>query len=52
MVEEIDLLKRRNNEFEIKITHEWQNKLSKITQENDELKRRLMEFGDVNRKIS
>jgi predicted nucleic acid-binding Zn-ribbon protein len=59
MQQEIDSLNRKNNEYEFKITQEWQMKVSsfeqKITyyaQENEDLRKRLQEFGEANRKVS
>ena len=59
MQQEIDSLNRKNNEYEFKITQEWQMKVSsfeqKITyyaQENEDLRKRLQELGETNRKVS
>ena len=59
MQQEIDSLNRKNNEYEFKITQEWQMKVSsfeqKITyyaQENEDLRKRLQELGEANRKVS
>ena len=52
LTQEIDVLKRRNNEYEITITQQWETKWTRITQENEELRRRLNELGEVNRKVA
>ena len=41
LVQEIENLKRRNNEYEITITQQWETKWTRVTQENEELRRRL-----------
>jgi uncharacterized protein (DUF111 family) len=59
MQQEIDSLNRKNNEYEFKITQEWQMKVSsfeqKITyyaQENEDLRKRLQELGEASRKVT
>ena len=45
-------MKRRNNEYEITITQQWETKWTRVTQENEELRRRLNELAEVNRKVA
>ena len=52
MLQEIEALKRRNNEYEITITQQWETKWTRVTQENEELRRRLNELAEVNRKVA
>ena len=42
LIQETEVLKRRNNEFEVTITQQWESKWARITQENEELRRRLV----------
>ena len=52
LLQEIEALKRRNNEYEITITQQWETKWTRVTQENEELRRRLSELAEVNRKVA
>ena len=52
MLQEVEALKRRNNEYEITITQQWETKWTRVTQENEELRRRLSELAEVNRKVA
>ena len=65
LVQEVESMRRKNSEYEITIVQEWQmkykklgsenddlrNELSRCSQDNEELRRRLVELGDVNRKV-
>ena len=42
LIQETEVLKRRNNEFEVTITQQWESKWARITQENEELRVRLV----------
>ena len=42
LIQETEVLKRRNNEFEVTITQQWESKWTRITQENEELRVRLV----------
>ena len=42
LIQETEVLKRRNNEFEVTITQQWESKWTRITQENEELRMRLV----------
>ena len=66
LMQELDMYKKKNSDMEITITREWQTKVTRFTQENDELRnqlnrlsqdnddlrRRLNELADVNKKVS
>ena len=52
LVHEIENLRRKNSEYEITIVQEWQTKVRKLESDNEDLRRRLTELGDVNRKLS
>ena len=45
-------MRRKNHEYEFTITQQWETKWTRITQENDELRRRLNELTEVNRKVA
>ena len=52
LVQEIEMLRRKNSENEIVIVQEWQTKYNRILQDNDDLRKRLTELSEVNRKIA
>ena len=49
--QEVEGSRRRGGEYEVTI-QEWQTKYTRITQDNEELRRRLTDLGEVNRKVS
>ena len=52
LVQEIEMLRRKNSENEILIVQEWQTKYNRILQDNDDLRKRLTELSEVNRKVA
>ena len=52
LVQEIEMLRRKNSENEMVIVQEWQTKYNRILQDNDDLRKRLTELSEVNRKIA
>ena len=51
LTQELEGIRRRGGEYEI-VIQEWQSKHTRLTQDNEELRRRLAELGEVNRKLS
>ena len=52
LVQEVESLRRKTSEYEITIVQEWQTKVRKLESDNEDLRRRLTELGEVNRKLS
>lgn len=52
LVQEIEMLRRKNSENEMVIVQEWQTKYNRILQDNDDLRKRLTELSEVNRKVA
>ena len=52
LVQEIEMLRRKNSENEILIVQEWQTKYNRILQDNDDLRKRLTELSEVSRKVA
>ena len=50
--QELEMMRRKNSEYEVTITREWETKYSRITQENSELRSRIGDLGEVNRKVA